>query len=58
MRVNPDDGQVYSRWEREERKKPKPLNEDGEEPEEDENAPKPLDEMALIHRSNDNELKI
>lgn len=23
MRVNPDDGQVYSRWEREERKKPK-----------------------------------
>ena len=50
MRVNPDDGKVYSRWEREELKKPKPLNEDGEEEvaEDDENAPKPLDEGQLI----------
>ena len=49
MRVNPDDGNLYSRWEREERKKPKPVSEDGEEvPDEDENAVKPLDELALV----------
>jgi hypothetical protein len=30
MRVNPDDGIVYSKWEREERKKPKPVKEDEE----------------------------
>jgi hypothetical protein len=30
MRVNPDDGNVYSKWEREERKKPKPVSEDEE----------------------------
>lgn len=31
MRLNPDDGVVYSRWEREERKKPKPVSEEEEE---------------------------
>ena len=31
MRVNPDDGNLYSRWEREERKKPKPVPEGEEE---------------------------
>ena len=56
MRVNPENGQLYSRWEREELKKPKPVAEDEEEPpEEDENAPKPLDENALIQRTNDDE---
>jgi hypothetical protein len=30
MRVNPDDNVTYSRWEREERKKPKPVAEDEE----------------------------
>jgi hypothetical protein len=59
LRVNPEDGNLYSRWEREERRKPKPpLAEGEEEPEEDENAPKPLDELALIHRSNDDEEQI
>jgi hypothetical protein len=49
MRMDPTDGNVYSRWEREERKKPKPIPEGEEEPpEEDENAPKPLDENTLI----------
>lgn len=60
MRVNPEDGVVYSRWELEERKKPKPPPADGEEaPEEDEeNAIKPLDELALIQRSCDTEERI
>ena len=60
MRTNPEDGTVYSRWEREERKKPKPLPADGEDaPEEDEeNAIKPLDELALIQRSCDTEERI
>lgn len=50
MRVNPEDGIVYSRWEREERKKPKPIPADGEDPpeEDEENAIKPLDELTLI----------
>jgi len=41
---------VYSKWERNERAKPKkPVNEDEEVPdEEDENAPKPLNENELI----------
>ena len=30
MRLNPDDNIVYSRWEREERKKVKPISEDEE----------------------------
>lgn len=56
MRVNPETGKVYSRWEREELKKPKVVNEEEEEQqEEDENAPKPLDENALIQRTNDDE---
>lgn len=60
LRLNPDDGIVYSRWEREERKKPKPLPADGEEPpeEEEENAIKPLNEQALIQRSCDTEDRI
>jgi len=45
MRVDPTDGNLYSRWEREERKKPKPKKEGEEEDaaEEEENAIKPLD---------------
>lgn len=59
MRVNPDDGVVYSKWEREERKKPKPVTEDEDAPEEDEeNAIKPLDELALIQRPNDMDERI
>lgn len=58
MRLDAEDGTVYSRWEIEERNKPKPVkyDEDGnviEEEEEDENAPKPLDEMALVSRVED-----
>jgi hypothetical protein len=56
MRMDPIDGNVYSKWEREERKKPKVIPEGEEEPpEEDENAPKPLDENTLIQRINDME---
>lgn len=51
MRVNPVDNVVYSRWEREERKKPKIIPEGEEENQEDEeNTVKPLDESTLIHR--------
>jgi hypothetical protein len=31
MKANPEDGVVYSRWEREERRKPKPPLAEGEE---------------------------
>lgn len=47
MKVNPDDGVVYSRWEREERKKPKPVSDD-DEPVDEEDEIKPLDEFALV----------
>jgi YHS domain-containing protein len=61
MRLNPDDGQVYSRWEREERKKPKPKKEGEDEPagdDDEENAIKPLDELALVQRVCDTEERI
>ncbi len=60
IRMNPEDGQVYSKWEREERKKPKPVKEDEEaaDEEDEENAIKPLDELALIQRPNDMEDRI
>lgn len=59
LRVNPENGKLYSRWEREELRKPKPVSEDEEEPpEDDENAPKPLDENLLIQRTNDEEDQI
>lgn len=49
MKLDPNDGTVYSRWEREERKKPKPKKEGDDGAEEDEeNAIKPLDELALV----------
>lgn len=60
MKVDPIDGIVYSRWEREERKKPKPNSEGDDavsEPDE-ENAIKPLDENTLIQRINDTEDRI
>jgi len=47
MRVNPDDGAVYSKWERDERRKPKIVKED-EDPVEEENEVKPLEEGALV----------
>ena len=50
MRLNPDDGVCYSRWEREERKKVKPVNED-DDPVDEENEVKPLDEGSLVQRS-------
>ena len=56
MKVDPTDGVVYSRWERAERNKPKkPLTDEEDEimDEDDENAPKPLDETTLTHRIND-----
>lgn len=55
LRVTPADGVVFSKWERNERAKPKkPVSEDEEPPEEDdENAPKPLNENELIQRECD-----
>ena len=59
MRLDPTDGTVYSRWEREERKKPKPKKEGEEDiPEDEENAIKPLDELSLLVRVNDTEERI
>jgi len=59
MRLDPADGNVYSRWEREERKKPKPKKEGDEEaPEDEENAIKPLDEFALVQRVNDTDDRV
>jgi hypothetical protein len=60
MKENPVDGAVHSRWEREERKKPKSVSEDDEEPPEDEEdeSKKPLDELSLVHRINDTEDRI
>ena len=60
MRLDPTDGNVYSRWEREERKKPKPKKEGEEDdaPEDEENVVKPLDELALATRVNDSEERI
>ena len=48
IRVDPTDGVAYSRWEREERKKPKIIPEGEEELEEEENPIKPFDESTLI----------
>ena len=58
MRLDPVDGSLYSRWEREERKKPKPKKEGDDEPEDEENAIKPLDELTLVQRVNDTEERI
>lgn len=60
MRVDPTDGVLYSRWEREERKKPKPKKEGEEEepPADEENAVKPLVEKDLVIRVNDTEERI
>jgi hypothetical protein len=59
LRQTPSDGVVYSKWERNERAKPKkPANEDEEPEEEDENAPKPLNENDLIFRECDNSQNI
>jgi len=55
MRVDPETGAVYSKWEREERAKPKPESEDQAE---DEEEVKPLDEGALVQRSCDFEHRI
>lgn len=56
LRVTPQDGIVFSKWERDERAKPKkPLAEDEEPPEEDEeNAVKPLNPNELVFRVCDN----
>jgi len=60
MKLDPNDGQVYSRWEITERNKPKPvkLDDDGNpiEEEEDENAPKPLVANNMIQRVEDMDL--
>jgi hypothetical protein len=57
MQLDPSDGVVYSKWEVEERNKPKPvkLDEDGNpiEEEEDENAPKKLLVENMTRRVND-----
>jgi hypothetical protein len=46
LRLDPTDGVLYSRWEREERKKPKPkkAGDEDDNPDDEENAIKPLDE--------------
>ena len=54
MRHDIGDGAVYSRWEREERNKPKIIPEgEEEEPEEDEDAPKKLLESDMYTRECD-----
>jgi len=59
MLLDPEDGVVYSRWERAERNKPKPvkLDEDGnpieEEEEDPENVPKKLDDLLMVQRIQD-----
>lgn len=62
MKLDPATGNVFSRWEREELKKPKPKKEGEEEDaaadEEDENALKPLDELALVQRVNDTDERV
>lgn len=61
MKLDPTTGNVYSRWEREELKKPKPKKEgddDAPADDEDENAPKPLDDLALVQRVNDTDERI
>jgi len=58
LRVDPTDGKVYSKWEREERKKPKPVVDEDEVVEEEENEVKPLDELSLVRRICDTEEKI
>lgn len=59
MRADPSTGTVYSKWEREERKKPKIIPEGEEAPEEDEdNAVKPLDENTLVQRICDTEERV
>jgi hypothetical protein len=57
MRLDPATGLVHSKWDREERKKPKPIPEgEDEAPEEDEEtAIKPLEEDKLIQRPSDTE---
>jgi len=55
MRTDPESGALYSRWEREERKKPKPVSEEEEEEIDEENEIKPLDEFELVQRVNDME---
>ena len=59
MKQDPVSGMVYSKWEREERKKPKVVNEEDEGNEEEEDSSKkPLDENILVRRINDTEDKI
>ncbi len=60
LRLDPTDGVLYSRWEREERKKPKPkkAGEEEDNPDDEENAIKPLDETQLVQRVNDTEERI
>lgn len=59
LRLDPEDGQVYSRWERAERNKPKPVELDADgnpiEPEvpEDGEGPKKLIEADLVQRVQD-----
>ena len=60
MRLDAEDGAVYSRWEICERNKPKPKKYDDEgneieeeEPEEGEDVVKPLDEMTRVTRVED-----
>lgn len=53
MKCNPVDGVVYSKWEREELKKPKVLNEDEEPVDDEDEEAKKLDEASLVKRSCD-----
>lgn len=56
MRVDPETGVVYSKWERIERAKPKPETED--EPVSEDEEVKPLDEGSLVQRTCDYEARV
>jgi hypothetical protein len=64
MRLDAENGQVFTRYEIKERNKPKPKkydeegNEIEEEEEEDENAPKPIDVSTLVTRVQDTDYYI
>jgi hypothetical protein len=58
MKVDPSSGIVYSRWDREERKRIASIVKEDDEVNEDEEEIKALDEGTLVNRINDSEERI
>jgi hypothetical protein len=58
MKVDPNSGIVYSRWDREERKRIASIVKEDDEVNEDEEEIKALDEGTLVNRINDSEERI